>query len=188
MVMWSGYRKYGRTSLTLKMGEESWWTILAWSVTLNIQKRFTSGYRETVGTAVAQWLRCCVTNPKVAGSIPAGVIGIFHWHNPSDRTMALGSSQPQKWVPGVFPGGKCDWYVRLTILPPSCAVVMECGSLTFLKPSGPLRACNGLILLFFIKRPRYCLVRKMEEDSLFRETSQHIAKENCETTLVLVSP
>ena len=29
------------------------------------------------GTAVAQWLRCCVTNRKVAGSIPAGVIGIF---------------------------------------------------------------------------------------------------------------
>ena len=29
----------------------------------------------------------------VAGSIPDGVIGIFHWHNPSDRTMALGSTQ-----------------------------------------------------------------------------------------------
>jgi len=43
---------------------------------------------------VAQWLRCCTTNWKVAGSIPYGVIGIFHWHNPSDRTMALGSTQP----------------------------------------------------------------------------------------------
>ena len=30
------------------------------------------------GTAVTQWLKCCVTNRKVAGSIPAGVIGIFH--------------------------------------------------------------------------------------------------------------
>jgi len=28
--------------------------------------------------AVAQWLRYCATNRKVAGSIPAGVIGIFH--------------------------------------------------------------------------------------------------------------
>jgi hypothetical protein len=27
---------------------------------------------------------------KDAGSIPDGVIGIFHRHNPSDRTMALG--------------------------------------------------------------------------------------------------
>jgi hypothetical protein len=43
---------------------------------------------------VAQWLRYCATNRKVAGSIPDGVIGIFHLHNPSDRTMALGSTQP----------------------------------------------------------------------------------------------
>jgi len=31
-----------------------------------------------VGTEMAQWLRCCGTNRKVAGSIPDGVIGIFH--------------------------------------------------------------------------------------------------------------
>jgi len=30
------------------------------------------------GTAVAQWLRGCATNRKVAGSIPAGVIGFFY--------------------------------------------------------------------------------------------------------------
>jgi accessory gene regulator protein AgrB len=30
------------------------------------------------GTAVAQWLRYSATNRKVAGSIPDGVIGIFH--------------------------------------------------------------------------------------------------------------
>jgi len=45
-------------------------------------------------TAVAQWLRHCPTYQKVAGSIPDGVNGIFHWHNPSDRTMAQGSTQP----------------------------------------------------------------------------------------------
>jgi len=45
-------------------------------------------------TALAQWLRRCATNRKVAGSIPDGVTGIFHWHNPSDRTMDLGSTQP----------------------------------------------------------------------------------------------
>jgi hypothetical protein len=44
---------------------------------------------------VAQWLRNCATNRKVAGSIPDGVIGFFHCHNPSGRTMALGSIQPQ---------------------------------------------------------------------------------------------
>jgi hypothetical protein len=31
-----------------------------------------------VGTAVAQWLRCCGTNRKFAGSIQDGVIGSFH--------------------------------------------------------------------------------------------------------------
>ena len=45
-----------------------------------------------VGTAVAQWLRCCVTNRKVAGSIPAGVSGFLIDKKPSDRTMALGWS------------------------------------------------------------------------------------------------
>jgi len=32
------------------------------------------------GTAVAQWLRCCATNRKVAGSVPAGVIKFFRSH------------------------------------------------------------------------------------------------------------
>ena len=35
------------------------------------------------------WLRHCATNRKVAC-----VIGIFPGHNPSDRTMAVGLTQP----------------------------------------------------------------------------------------------
>jgi hypothetical protein len=46
------------------------------------------------GTAVAQWLRYCAINQKVAGSIPEGVMEIFIDINPSDRTMTLGSTQP----------------------------------------------------------------------------------------------
>ena len=34
-------------------------------------------YNKTQRTAVAQWLRCCATNRKVAGSFPAGVSGFF---------------------------------------------------------------------------------------------------------------
>ena len=30
-----------------------------------------------MGTAVAQWLKCCATNRKVAGSIPDNVTGFF---------------------------------------------------------------------------------------------------------------
>jgi hypothetical protein len=36
------------------------------------------------------WLRHCATNRQVDG-IPSG---IFHWHNPVGRTMALVSTQP----------------------------------------------------------------------------------------------
>jgi hypothetical protein len=35
-------------------------------------------YIRVRGHAVAQWLRHCATNREVAGSIPNGVIGIFH--------------------------------------------------------------------------------------------------------------
>jgi hypothetical protein len=40
------------------------------------------------------WLRHYATNRQVASSIPDGVSGIFHWHNPVGRTVALGSTQP----------------------------------------------------------------------------------------------
>jgi hypothetical protein len=45
-------------------------------------------------TAVAQWLRYCVSNLKVAGSIPDGVMELFIDINPSDGTMARRSIQP----------------------------------------------------------------------------------------------
>ena len=38
-------------------------------------------------------LRHCATSRKVAGSFPDGVNGIFYWHNPSGRTVALGLTQ-----------------------------------------------------------------------------------------------
>jgi hypothetical protein len=36
----------------------------------------------------------CASSRKIVGSIPDGVIGIFHWLNPPGCTMALGSTQP----------------------------------------------------------------------------------------------
>ena len=98
-----------------------------------------------MGTAVVQWSRCCATNRKVAGSIQDGVTGIFHRHkNPSDRTMAMGSTQPlTEMCTRSISWGKGGRCVRLTTLPPSCAVVMKSGNLNFLEPSGPPQACNG---------------------------------------------
>ena len=46
------------------------------------------------GTRWRSWLTHCATSRKVAGSIPDVVTGIFHWHNPSGSSMALGLTQP----------------------------------------------------------------------------------------------
>jgi hypothetical protein len=84
------------------------------------------------------------TNRQVAGSIPDDVIGIFQQHNPAGRTMALGSTwPPTEMNTRCIPGGKGGRCIRLTTLPPSCAIVMKSGNLNFLEPSGPLQACNG---------------------------------------------
>jgi hypothetical protein len=40
------------------------------------------------------WLRYCAKSRKVAGLIPDGVFGIFHWRNPSCRTMTLRLTHP----------------------------------------------------------------------------------------------
>ena len=42
---------------------------------ISVLNSISTGLQE--GDAVAQWLRCCPTNWKVAGSIPAGVSGFF---------------------------------------------------------------------------------------------------------------
>ena len=42
-----------------------------------ILSRILRWLSHTRGTVVAQWLRCCATNRKVAGSIPADVSGYF---------------------------------------------------------------------------------------------------------------
>ena len=44
--------------------------------------------------SMAGWGVHCATSQEVAGSIPDGATGVFHCHNPSGRTMALGSTQP----------------------------------------------------------------------------------------------
>ena len=93
-------------------------------------------------------MRHCATSEKVAGSIPDGVIGIFHGHNPSGRTMALGLTQPltEMNTRNIYYGGKGGRCVGLKTLPPSCADCLEnLGASTFWNPQGLSRPLMGLL-------------------------------------------
>ena len=57
-----------------------------------------------------------------------------------------------------FLGGKDGRCVRVTTLPPNCAVVMKSGDLNFLELSGPLQACNGTSLLI-LQILKLCIVQ-----------------------------
>ena len=95
----------------------------------------------------------CATSRKVTGSIRGGVIGIFHWHNPSGRTMDLGLTQPLTEMStrnislGGWGGGEGGRCLRLTILPPSCAERLQ-----IWEPQAPgnLKASQRIALPFLL--------------------------------------
>jgi hypothetical protein len=49
----------------------------------------------------------------------------------------------QKWVPGMFPAGKCGQWVRLPCHL-MCKLTRNCRSFNLLKPSGPVQVCTGI--------------------------------------------
>jgi hypothetical protein len=97
-------------------------------------------------------LRHRATSLKVTGSIPDGVFRIFHLHNPTGRTMALGLTQPlTEMSTRNISWGKVVRCLGLTTFPPSCLhvpIVLKSGSLRLLEPSGPVQDCNGIALPF----------------------------------------
>jgi len=50
----------------------------------------------------------------------------------------------------VFPGGKGGRCVKVDKLPPFRAVVTKSGYLIFLESCGPVKACNGTALPFYL--------------------------------------
>jgi hypothetical protein len=96
-----------------------------------------------LGPGWRSWLRHCV-----AGSIPDSVIGIFCWHNPFGRTIALGSTQPlnRNEYQEYFLGGKRGRCVGLTTLPPSSADFLEIWDP---QPPGTLMTWPGLYRDYF---------------------------------------
>jgi hypothetical protein len=125
---------------TVGMTEVEKWVLWGWTA-LNINSVEFSGrvflyslwrnfrllYLPFGDTRWRSLLRHCATSQKVAGSIPDGVIGIFHWLNPSNCTIALGLTQPRTEMSTRDfsvgdKGGRC---IGLTILPSSCANCLE---------------------------------------------------------------
>ena len=98
-------------------------------------------------TGQRRLLRHCATSRKISGSIPDGVIGIFHWHDPSGRTAALGSTQPLtemsikniSW--GIKATGTYGWQPYHLHVP----IVLKSGSLNLMESSGPVQ---GLLYLY----------------------------------------
>ena len=78
------------------------------------------------------WLRQCSASRHVVGSIPDGITGIFHWHNPSGHTQPLTDLNTMRI------DGRC---LQLTTLPFSCA---DCREIWEPQPPATLRACPGL--------------------------------------------
>jgi len=111
-------------------------TTFAWNI--------SHSKNNSAGTAAAQWLRCCATNRKVAGSIQLVSLEFFidiksfRSHYGPGVDSASNRNEYQEYLLG-------GEGVRLTTLPPSSTVLTKSGNLNFLEPSGPLQTCKGTL-------------------------------------------
>jgi len=132
---------------------------LNYSITLNIstcfdpQETFIRELTKIIQhkeTAVEQWLRCCATNWKVAGSIPACVIEIFidiksfRSHYGPGVDSASNSNEYQEHFLGVKAAGAYGWQPYHHPVP----LLWNLGTLTSWIPLGHSRAVTGLPFLF----------------------------------------
>jgi hypothetical protein len=99
------------------------------------------------GTRWRSRLRHYVTIRKVAGSIPDGVIGIFHRHNPSGRTMVLDLTQSlTEMITRIISWGYRRPVRRADKHHLRVPIVLKSGSLNLLELPGSAQACNWFAL------------------------------------------
>ena len=97
------------------------------------------------------------TSWKVAVSIPDGVIGIFYWHNPTGRTLALGLTQPLTEMST----RNISWWWRRPVRRADnlttfmCPLSWDLGASTFWKPQGLSRSVMGLLYLYHFQTTLY---------------------------------
>jgi hypothetical protein len=125
-----------------------------------------------LGPGVALWLRRCAPTGTVPGSIPGGVNRFFSDISPSDRSMALGLTQPivkmsTRNFPGVKVAGAWGWQPCQLRVPN----VMKCGSLNLLEHSGPV---TGLPLFPIMQH--CCTMERLQNVTLLCKI--HCIKQN----------
>jgi len=104
------------------------------------------------GTRWRSWLRHCATSRKIAGSIPDGINGIFHWHNPSGR-----STQPLTEMST----RNTSWGQRRPVRRPDnlttfmCRLSWNLGASTSWNSLGLSTPVMGLFLLWSLHKLRY---------------------------------
>jgi hypothetical protein len=123
-----------------------WATLLYLHVSANLRDivRSTTKYLQEVTTTTH-----CATSRKVVDSVPDGVIGIFHLHNPSGRTMALGLTQPLTEMSTRI----VSWVYRRPVLRADnlttfmCRLSWNLGASFSWNPQGLSRPVMGLLYL-----------------------------------------
>ena len=155
-----------------------WWTKI-------LEGKFIKKYFYILQLGGMQWyslLRQCTTNQKVTGSIPDGVIGIFHWNNPSGHTMAMRLTQSltEMCTRNISWGGKVVSAQGWQPYHPDLLTVSKSGSLYLLKPSGPFQTCMGIALPYPLPPPPFSFLLKLKFRNMY-PTVWHYS-----TTLVLV--
>ena len=128
-------------------------------------------YIPTNITAVAQWIRCCATNRKFAGLIPAGVSGFFidikssRSHYGPGVDPASNRNEYQDYLLGVK-SGRC---VRLTTYHHPVPLSRNLGALTSWNPLGLSRPVMGLLSYKHFFEDTFIL----ENFQLINETTIH---------------
>jgi hypothetical protein len=99
-------------------------------------------------------LRYCSTSRKVAGSIPDGVTGIFHWRSTSGRTMALGliQSATEMSTRNISSGLRRPMRKTDNISSVMCWLSWNLGASTSWNPQGLSRTVMGLLYLLITQQ------------------------------------
>jgi len=108
------------------------------------------GYKGFLARPVSNCIVCRIKKKFMFTPDNQTVRTRIHWHNPPSRAMAPGLATPLTEIStrniswGVKAAGALGWQPYHLHVP----IVLKSGSLNLLEPSGPVQACNEIVLPF----------------------------------------